>query len=127
MAYEYEIDRSAGLVRVRSRGATDYAAWEKTMRTVVRDPGFSPGTPVLLDVRDQTTLPPPGESARAAEGWRRLVPGSHVAIIAPPGGAAYGVVRQVSARSNGQVEAFTDPEEAVAWLRSSRNPAHLAE
>ena len=121
MAVECEIDREAGVARLRHIGEWESSVWERAIHTLVRDPGFSPGMPVLVDVREQTTLPPPGEGGRAADDWRRLVPGSHVAIVAPPGGAAYGVVRQVSARSNGQVEAFTDPEEAVAWLRSQHD------
>ena len=126
MAFECEIDREAGLARLRHRGEWESAAWEHAIQTLVRDPGFAPGMPVLVDVREQTTLPPPGEGGRAADDWRRFAPGSRVAFVAPLGGATYGVVRQVSARSNGQVEGFTDPAQAEAWLRSAR-PAALSE
>jgi hypothetical protein len=123
MAYEYDIDTQAGLVRLRNLGAADFSGWEKTMRALVRDPAYKEGMPVLFDVRQETLLPPPGESGRFADGWRRLVPASLVALVAPPGGAAFGVIRQVSALTNGQAEAFSDPAEAEAWLVSHRHAA----
>jgi hypothetical protein len=125
MAYKYEIDKRMVMVRLNSVGPSDFAEWEETMRTLVRDPAFMPGMPVLFDIRLETTLPPPGESGRLADGWRRFVPGSSIAIVAPPGGAAYGVVRQVSARSNGQVEAFTEIRDAEAWLQRHRHHASM--
>ena len=120
MAVEYEIDREAGVARLRHIGEWESSVWERAIHALVRDPGFSPGMPVLVDVREQTMLPPPGEGGRAADDWRRFAPGSPVAFVALLGGATYGVVRQVSARSNGQVEVFTDPAQAEAWLRSTR-------
>lgn len=124
MAFEYEIDDTAHIVRLRSMGEFDATAWERMMRTVMRDPAWSAGIPILYDIRGETTLPPPGESARLTEAWRRLVPGSPVALVTLPGGAAYGVARQLSARSSGQIEAFTDPDEAEVWLASHRDAAH---
>ena len=61
--------------------------------------------------------PPPGTGAIVAHAWRQLAPDSRIALVVPHG-VAYGVARQVAIHSDGRIEAFTELDEALSYLRS---------
>ena len=86
--------------------------------------------PQLIDVRAATIDVPPGESlfGIAMEQRRQFTAGAipRTAIVANPGTATYGLVRQLAVQlgfSKAQVEVFSEIDEAESWLnRQAHTP-----
>ena len=119
MTYDYTIERRPGLVCLRRTGEADVADWRETMLRLINDPAFVEGTPILFDLRQSDSNPPPGQGPLLAAMWHDLVGSSRVAMVAAqPGTLA--VARHLEILTNGQVRAFDNVDEARDWLTGSR-------
>ena len=118
MVYDYTIDRSPRLVRLYRSGEADVAGWRETMLRLIGDPEFIHGTPILFDLRQSDSNPPPGQTRLLAAMWDDLVPGSRVAMVASKAETRT-VTRQLEVLTKGHVRAFDNVEEAQAWLTGS--------
>jgi hypothetical protein len=104
-----------GVAWLVADGEIDFTGWKKSLTCLVSLPDFRRGTPILADLRRGIGVPPPGTSAVVAQTWKQLAPVSKIALVVPPG-VAYGVARQVAIHSEGRIEAFTELDEALAYL-----------
>lgn len=119
MPFDYRIQPDSSLAVIRGFGEIDFDSWVAILEQLKADPAFAPHEPVLMDVREALNEPPPGTAPRIADTWKSLATGHPVAIVAGTL-AAYGVARQVSILTDGQVMAFRELDEALQWLTRRR-------
>jgi hypothetical protein len=112
--FEGRVDNGVGWLV--ADGDIDFAAWKRSLTCLVSLPDFRRGMPILADMRRGVGVPPPGTSALVAQTWRQFAPASKIALVVPHG-VAYGVARQVAIHSEGRIEAFTELDEALAYLK----------
>jgi hypothetical protein len=105
-----------GVAWLVADGEIDFAGWKRSLTCLVSLPDFRRGMPILADLRRGIGVPPPGTSALVAHTWRQMAPVSKIALVVAHG-VAYGVARQVAIHSEGRIEAFTELDEALAYLR----------
>ncbi len=84
-------------------------------------PGFRPGLPLLIDVREASEVPPHADAMVIASLHGAMLGGHPVAYVTRPG-AQYGVARQLEVAIEGAAKApafvFTEYDAAVEWIRS---------
>jgi len=119
MAYEYRIELRPRLVCLRRIGQADVADWRETMLRLLDDPAFVEGTPILFDVSQSDSNPPPGQGPLLAAMWHDLVAKSSVAMVASKP-ETFGVAKHLELITRGHVRAFDNVEEARAWLTGPR-------
>ena len=122
MPYRSEIDPPAGLATVAAEpGPSDLLDTIAALRGLAGDARLGPGFGVLLDVRAATTAPRAGEAREIA--WALASPsvlGGHpVALLVAAAPVQVGMgnmIATLGALGGGEVDAFTDATEALAWL-----------
>ena len=97
-------------------GEADVADWRETMLRLIGDPAFVEGTPILFDVRQSDSNPPPGQGRLLAAMWRDLVPNSRVAVVAGTS-MTFNIAKRLETNTAG----------ARARVRQSRRSARLAD
>lgn len=126
MPFDYRIEPDSLLAVMTGVGEIDFDSFVAVLERLRADSAFRPHTAILLDVREALNEPPPGTAPRLADKWKSLAAGHAVAIVVGTL-AAYGVARQISILTDGQVMAFKDIDEALQWLPrrhpSPRSPA----
>lgn len=110
----FEHEFKAGVAWLRASGDVDVEGWRHAVASLLSDPRFRTGMPILYDARAATPLAP-GTSADFADALRVLTRPSPVAIVTADG-VAYGVARQIAIRADGDVEAFADVPAAMQFL-----------
>lgn len=119
MPYDYTISSKPSLVWLRRIGEADVADWRETMLRLIGDPAFVEGTPILFDVRQSDSNPPPGQGRLLAAMWRDLVPNSRVAVVAGTS-LTLSVAKRLETNTEGHVRAFDNLDEARDWLMGAR-------
>ena len=119
MPYDYTISSKPRLVWLRRIGEADVADWRETMLRLIGDPAFVEGTPILFDVRQSDSNPPPGQGRLLAAMWRDLVPNSRVAVVAGTS-MTFNVAKRLETNTDGHVRAFDNLDEARDWLMGVR-------
>lgn len=110
-----------GVLRIAVNGPADYEDCDRLLRRLAAGLRDRSGPPVLIDARGIEYLPSTAETRTLAELMiaRSDSIRAPIAIVTEPG-AIYGMGRLFTIRASlagVPVEAFTDLEEAVAWLR----------
>ena len=114
------------LARVRGWGIDDFASTTAALKRLGEDPGLLPGMPVLMDIRELEYLATPPEVAAFASNTPApgLFAGRRVALLVRRG-AQFGVAKSFADKSEqagAQTEVFTEPDLALAWLRTDAPP-----
>jgi hypothetical protein len=119
----YEVDATAGLIRVHFVGAISLADIFGYYSALSTDAALRPNLGVLADCREVTAVPSFGELSviATAEGKTdpALRPTRGAAVVSSPW--MFGIVRQFAALaepSGARVVPFYDMEAAERWLRS---------
>ena len=118
MAYSYTIERRPRLVRLSRVGEADVADWRETMLRLINDPAFVEGTPILFDLRQSDSNPPPGHGSLLAAMWQDFVGSSRVAMVASKP-ETLAITKNLELLSKGHVRTFDNAEEARAWLAAA--------
>ena len=71
---------------------------------------------VLFDLREMTNVPAPGRGAILAHEVPLLLPQRQVAFVVRLNTALYGVVRQITTLTQGELRLFHDRDSALEWL-----------
>lgn len=124
--------QEAGFVTVRLSGYVTGKTLLAAVDTVSHDPGWTPGTDVLLDVREVSPL------ALCPTGLRRLEDAllrlsssttrSGVAVVVESDDDVCAIALLLKAKAQGHcdVELFAEPDEALRWLgQRQRRPRNL--
>jgi hypothetical protein len=126
MPISFEVDARRRLVRLGYTGATpNIQAWEAVMTAILQDPRYQPGFGFLIDRR--AVPPPDAPFVRATVLFREnhaaeLAGARWAVVVSDP--ANYGMARMGQALGDAQTHvqqrAFTDVDEAEAWLLEPR-------
>lgn len=118
----YEVDATAGLIRVHLAGAITLADIFGYYSALSTDPALRPNLGVLADCREVTAVPSFGELSVMATAESRtdpaLRPTRGAAVVSSPW--LFGIVRQFAALaepSGAKVVPFYDMDGAERWLR----------
>lgn len=115
MPFEFRIDESDRIAYVRAWDVTNDASRAALTEALRGHERFEWICGILLDVRAVSSVPPPGSGRSLAGQWLHLAGARPVAIVAR-GGAQYGLARQLSILSDGQIQPFETVDAARAWL-----------
>jgi hypothetical protein len=120
MSFEFAVSPEQRLARVTVRGADDFLSSDEAVRSLTRAPGFEPGMPVLVDLRE-ASYEPSFEGARrlaalhgdpaALQGHRTALVVKHASYL---GSSRLAVT--LAEFLGADVRLFSDVEEALAWL-----------
>lgn len=121
MPHEYTFSQAENILYVRSFGAAELPGIEELMRVIADDSRVDRSTRVLVDARELDLDLPSREIEQIAD-WHASPLGEArtTAVVIRPG-LGYGLVRMLSALAEGRgvrMAAFTDYEDALAWLRT---------
>ena len=117
----FELRRIDRIVEVRVEGVWPREEFLQAC-AAVRDDAAIAG--VLFDLRAMTNVPAPGRGPALANELPQLLQGRNTAFVVALDTAVYGVVHQITAMSDSDIQMFTDRESALAWLaaKASRTP-----
>ena len=118
---EYEIDKTARLVRLSYLGKPDFEEWAGTMRAVFSDPDFKTGFDFLGDRRSVKEAPASDYIQRVVAFFRdhEAEMGRSRFAMVVSGLETFGVGRMAQGLGAGMsldLQVFTDMNEAKRWL-----------
>jgi hypothetical protein len=116
----FELHRFDNLVEVRVVGELSRAEGLRACAEAAAIPNV---VGVLFDLREMTNVPGPGRGPRLADELPLLLPGRRVAFVVRPNTVLYGVVRQITMLTKGDLQLFDDRHIAVAWLMEAPGAA----
>jgi hypothetical protein len=116
----FEIHRVGEVIEVRVVGEWTREDYLRACAEAVAMPSTSG---VVFDLREMTNVPAPGRGAILAHEVPVLLPKRPVAFVVRPDTALYGVVRQITALTKGDIQCFDDLEPAIAWLMTAQRTA----
>jgi hypothetical protein len=109
----FTVHRSGDVVEIYVAGDWPRDEYVRACAEAMAIPGC---TGILFDLRGMTNAPGPGRGAVLAAEVPALLPRRRVAFLAQPNTTLYGVLRQITAMTKGDLQLFTDEETARAWL-----------
>ena len=115
----FELHRSENLVEVRVVGEFPRAEGLRACAEAAAVPNV---VGVLFDLREMTNAPGPGRGPMLADEIPLLLPGLRVAFVVQPNSVLYGVVRQITTLTKGDLQLFDDRHIALAWLMEPAGP-----
>ena len=121
MPYEERVIEGEGYALIRCYGEVLVQQRIEVMQRLLQEPSFAEGMPVLVDVREVEKALGFDSVEQIARAQARMLTGHPVAYLTNPG-TLYGVTRQAATLTEvaggGQMEVFTDHNEAIAWIRA---------
>jgi hypothetical protein len=122
MSYQFEIDRTRGVVLFSARGVFTPEELFSCIREVLAHPEFEPGYDHLVDLREVEQFPASGEEMRqrVASDWAmgERIGDAKIALVSS-GLEVYGMTRMyqiLAGEAPFQVRAFVRMAEARSWL-----------
>ena len=116
----YHIDELVGVVYLSLRGELTIELLRAALAGVMGSPGLRRGLPFYVDCRVLTSIPTPAEiDAFAADlsSHRGAVRGKAAIVVMTRMGMDYGDMwHAVAGSMNADIEVFTSPADARAWL-----------
>ena len=118
MPYEWTIDRTARMARVRGWGETDLEATLRATLEMASEPDFAPDFAVVVDLREIEFEATPDDVVAVGRHLAQIreLYRHRVAVVAPPALELPAELSAAIAGSGGvQIQVFSDLEQAAGW------------